>query len=538
MTARWPASSPSISSGRSRARSRSVRLDRPERKNPLTFESYAELRDTFRDLVYADDVDAVVFLPNGGNFCSGGDVHDIIGPLVEMDMKELLAFTRMTGDFVKAMLNCGKPIIAAVDGVAVGAGAIIAMAVRHPHRHAGGQDRIPVHPRRACRLRHGRLRDPAAHHRPGPRRRTALHRPHHERRRRRALGLLQPAGRCRERWKPRRSTLARRASSSGPTFAHGITKTQLNQEWSMSLDQAIEAEAQAQAICMQTRDFERAYRAFVAKDKPCSRAIEWPTAPSSPGRSSTTAIATWPSGWRAGAPTNLPVAHDDVDAACRELVAQPRPGRLAEADRGSTQANPARSTCARCASAARRWPVMTGSPISPSPCRGSAPGALSLFGNAGAAALAGANPRRPARSRPLPFRSRAPAPMSPTWRSRPTRDGDGLRLDGEKTWISNGGIADLYVVFARTGEAPGAKGLSAFLVPADAPGLTVAERLEVIAPHPLARLAFDSVRVAGRSADRQAAATDFASPCRCSTCSAPPSAPRRSALPAVRWTKA
>ena len=105
-----------------------VRLDRPERKNPLTFDSYAELRDTFRDLVYADDVDAVVFLPNGGNFCSGGDVHDIIGPLVGMDMKELLAFTRMTGDFVKAMLNCGKPIIAAVDGVAVGAGAIIAMA--------------------------------------------------------------------------------------------------------------------------------------------------------------------------------------------------------------------------------------------------------------------------------------------------------------------------------------------------------------------------------------------------------------------------
>ena len=105
-----------------------IRLDRPERKNPLTFDSYAELRDTFRALVYADDVDAVVFLPNGGNFCSGGDVHDIIGPLVGMDMKELLAFTRMTGDLVKAMLDCGKPIIAAVDGVAVGAGAIIAMA--------------------------------------------------------------------------------------------------------------------------------------------------------------------------------------------------------------------------------------------------------------------------------------------------------------------------------------------------------------------------------------------------------------------------
>ena len=105
-----------------------VRLNRPERKNPLTFESYAELRDTFRALVYARDVDVVVFASNGGNFCSGGDVHDIIGPLIGLEMKELLAFTRMTGDLVKAMIGCGKPIISAVDGVCVGAGAIIAMA--------------------------------------------------------------------------------------------------------------------------------------------------------------------------------------------------------------------------------------------------------------------------------------------------------------------------------------------------------------------------------------------------------------------------
>src|SRR6201981_2373419 len=105
-----------------------IQLNRPERKNPLTFESYAELRDTFRDLAYADDIHAVVFLPNGGNFCSGGDVHEIIGPLVAMDMKQLLAFTRMTGDLVKAMLHCNKPIIAAIDGVCAGAGAIIAMA--------------------------------------------------------------------------------------------------------------------------------------------------------------------------------------------------------------------------------------------------------------------------------------------------------------------------------------------------------------------------------------------------------------------------
>src|SRR5277367_5023883 len=105
-----------------------IRLNRPDRKNPLTLESYAELRDTFRNLRDADAVSAVVLLPNGGNFCSGGDVHDIIGPLVAMDMKALLAFTRMTGDLVKAMLHCGKPIIAAVDGIAAGAGAIIAMA--------------------------------------------------------------------------------------------------------------------------------------------------------------------------------------------------------------------------------------------------------------------------------------------------------------------------------------------------------------------------------------------------------------------------
>src|ERR1700735_5790972 len=105
-----------------------VQLTRPERKNPLTFESYAELRDTFRDLVYADDVHAVVFLPNGGNFCSGGDVHEIIGPLVAIDAPQLLSFTRMTGDLVKAMLHCGKPIVTAVDGIAAGAGAIIAMA--------------------------------------------------------------------------------------------------------------------------------------------------------------------------------------------------------------------------------------------------------------------------------------------------------------------------------------------------------------------------------------------------------------------------
>ena len=243
-----------------------VRLDRPERKNPLTFESYAELRDTFRDLVYADDVDVVVFLPNGGNFCSGGDVHDIIGPLVDMDMKQLLAFTRMTGDFVKAMLACGKPIISAVDGVAVGAGAIITMAsdirLATPEAKTGflftrvglaGCDmgacamlpRIIGQGRAAELLYTGRTMSAAEGERWGYYNRLveadALEAE--------ALKLAQ-------------------SLAAGPTFAHGITKTQLNQEWSMGLEQAIEAEAQAQAICMQTQDFERAYRAFVAKERP------------------------------------------------------------------------------------------------------------------------------------------------------------------------------------------------------------------------------------------------------------------------------
>ena len=243
-----------------------VRLDRPDRKNPLTFDSYAELRDTFRALVYASDVDVVVFASNGGNFCSGGDVHDIIGPLIGLPMKDLLAFTRMTGDLVKAMISCGKPIIAAVDGVAVGAGAIIAMAsdlrLATPAAKCAflftrvglaGCDmgacamlpRIIGQGRAAELLYTGRVMGAEEGERWGFW--NALHAP--------------------EALEAEAMKLAARLAS-GPTFAHGITKTQLNQEWNMGLEQAIEAEAQAQAICMRTKDFERAYRAFVAKEKP------------------------------------------------------------------------------------------------------------------------------------------------------------------------------------------------------------------------------------------------------------------------------
>jgi enoyl-CoA hydratase/carnithine racemase len=225
-----------------------IRLNRPDRKNPLTFESYAELRDTFRALVYADDIDVVIFASNGGNFCSGGDVHDIIGPLVGMDMKNLLAFTRMTGDLVKAMIGCGKPIISAVDGVCVGAGAIVAMASDLRIADMGACAILPriIGQGRAAELLYtGRVMGAEEGAAWGFW--NALHAPE-------ALEA--------EAWK-----LASRIAA-GPTFAHGITKTQLNQEWNMGLEQAIEAEAQAQAICMQTRDFERAYHAFVAKEKP------------------------------------------------------------------------------------------------------------------------------------------------------------------------------------------------------------------------------------------------------------------------------
>jgi enoyl-CoA hydratase/carnithine racemase len=243
-----------------------VRLNRPDRKNPLTFDSYAELRDMFRALVHAEDVDVVLFASNGGNFCSGGDVHDIIGPLIGLPMKELLAFTRMTGDLVKAMIGCGKPIIAAVDGVAVGAGAIIAMAsdlrLATPAAKCAflftrvglaGCDmgacamlpRIIGQGRAAELLYTGRVMGAEEGERWGFW--NALHPP--------------------EALEAEALALARRLAS-GPVFAHGITKTQLNQEWNMGLEQAIEAEAQAQAICMQTKDFERAYRAFVAKEKP------------------------------------------------------------------------------------------------------------------------------------------------------------------------------------------------------------------------------------------------------------------------------
>jgi enoyl-CoA hydratase/carnithine racemase len=247
-----------------------ITLNRPERKNPLTLESYAELRDTFRGLVYADAIKTLVVTGAGENFCSGGDVHDIIGPLIEMqradDMPGLLAFTRMTGDVVKAMRACPQPILAAVDGVCAGAGAILAMAsdlrfgtarskVAFLFVRVGlaGADmgacnilpRIVGAGRAAELLFTGRAMDGAEAERWGFYNKLC------------APDLLLSEAQT-----------AARSLAEGPTFAHAVTKRCIHQEWSMGIDEAIEAEAQAQAICMQTKDYERAYEAFVNKTRP------------------------------------------------------------------------------------------------------------------------------------------------------------------------------------------------------------------------------------------------------------------------------
>jgi enoyl-CoA hydratase/carnithine racemase len=243
-----------------------VTLDRPDRKNPLTFESYAELRDTFQALAHEPSIKAVVITGAGENFCSGGDVHDIIGPLTRMAMPELLAFTRLTGALVLAMRHCPQPIVSAVDGVCVGAGAIIAMAsdLRYGTARSkvaflftrvglAGCDmgacamlpRIIGHGRAAELLYTGRTMEGDEAERWGFYNKLCA-----------PDVLLEEA--MQMAWR----------LASGPTFAHRMTKQMLHQEWDMGIDQAIEAEAQAQAICMTTADFRRAYEAFLARQKP------------------------------------------------------------------------------------------------------------------------------------------------------------------------------------------------------------------------------------------------------------------------------
>jgi enoyl-CoA hydratase/carnithine racemase len=243
-----------------------ITLSRPEKKNPLTFESYVELRDLFRDLSHASDVRAIVLTGAGDNFCSGGDVFEIIEPLTKMAMPDLLAFTRMTGDVVKAMRRCPQPILAAVDGICAGAGAILAMAadlrLATPEAKTAflftrvglaGADmgacgilpRLIGQGRAAELLYTGRAMSAEEGHRWGFF--NALHA---------RADLAREAG-----------ALAR-SLADGPFFAHSMTKTMLNQEWAMGLEEIIEAEAQAQAICMATGDFRRAFEAFAAKRRP------------------------------------------------------------------------------------------------------------------------------------------------------------------------------------------------------------------------------------------------------------------------------
>ena len=243
-----------------------VTLNRPERKNPLTFDSYAELVAIFRALAADAEVKTVLVTGAGGNFCSGGDVFEIIGPLLDRDMAGLLDFTRMTGDLVKAMRACPQPIVAAVDGVCAGAGAILAMAsdlrlgtarsrtaFLFTRVGLAGCDmgacailpRIIGQGRASELLFTGRSMDGVEAERWG-----FLNR------------LVEPEALLDE------ATALARSLADGPTFAHAMTKRMLHQEWDMGVDQAIEAEAQAQAVCMQTRDFRRAYEAFAAKSRP------------------------------------------------------------------------------------------------------------------------------------------------------------------------------------------------------------------------------------------------------------------------------
>ncbi|WP_119291730.1 enoyl-CoA hydratase family protein [Azohydromonas sediminis] len=243
-----------------------ITLNRPERKNPLTFDSYAELRDLFVRLRHANDVHAIVITGAGDNFCSGGDVHEIIGPLIGLPAPELLMFTRMTGDVVKAMRHCPQPIVAAVDGVCAGAGAILAMAAdirfgtpRSKTAFLFNRVGLAGCDMGACALLprivgHGRASELLYTGRtlPGD---EAYHWGFFNR-------LCAPEDLLRD-----AHALAHELAH-GPTFANGITKTMLHQEWDMGIDAAIEAEAQAQAICMLTEDFGRAYRAFAAKQKP------------------------------------------------------------------------------------------------------------------------------------------------------------------------------------------------------------------------------------------------------------------------------
>jgi enoyl-CoA hydratase/carnithine racemase len=248
------------------ARVATITLNRPDKKNPLTFQSYEELRDLFRDLAYASDVRTIVLTGEGDNFCSGGDVFEIIEPLTRMAMPDLIAFTRMTGDVVKAMRKCPQQIVAAIDGICAGAGAMLALAsdlrLATPQAKTAflftrvglaGADmgacgllpRVIGQGRAAELLYTGRAMSAEEGFAWG----------FHNR--------LVPSAEL-----PAAAYELARSLADGPWFAHGMTKTMFNQEWAMGIDEMVESEAQAQAVCMATGDFRRAFEAFAAKKKP------------------------------------------------------------------------------------------------------------------------------------------------------------------------------------------------------------------------------------------------------------------------------
>ena len=241
-----------------------ITLNRPERKNPLTFESYAELRDFFLSLKTENSVKTVVIAGAGGNFCSGGDVHEIIGPLTKMAPPQLLEFTRMTGDLVKAMRHCPQPVIAAVDGVCAGAGAILAMAA--DLRYAAPDAKVAFLFVRvglagcdmgACAL----LPRIVGQGRAAELLYTG-----------RSMGAEEGLAwgffnRIADPVHPAALEIAKQLAG-GPTLAHAVTKKMLHEEWQVGVDQAIDMEAEAQAALMLTKDFRRAYEAFAAKKKP------------------------------------------------------------------------------------------------------------------------------------------------------------------------------------------------------------------------------------------------------------------------------
>ena len=531
--------------GGGRRRRPPITLNRPERKNPLTFDSYAELRDLFaRAAATPTTCKAVVVTGAGDNFCSGGDVHEIIGPLVRLKAPELLMFTRMTGDLVKAMRACPQPIVAAIDGVCAGAGAIIAMAsdlrlgtarsktaflfnrVGLAGCDMGACAMLPriIGQGRASELLYtGRALGGEEGERWGFFNRLV-----------RARALLAEA-----------QALARELAA-GPTFANGITKTHA----APGMGDDDRAGDRGRGAGAGDLHADRGFHARLRRVRRPSRSRasratdmtdERPHATST-GRSSRTrhrALARRARRLGRAARAARPRRATSTPPAARSCARSARPAGCAtrspaRAYGGAADAIDTRAICLIRETLARH----AGLADFAFAMQGLGSGAISLAGTpAQKAALPAARRARRGDRRLRAVRARR--------RLRRRRAGVRARastathyvLDGEKTWISNGGIADFYVVFARTGEAPGARGISAFIVDAGTPGFEIAERIDVIAPHPLARLRFTNCRVPATQPHRRARARASRSRCARSTSSAPRSPPPRSASRAARSTR-